>query len=81
MTKTIEEVKKALELCSPDGRCQYETNPECPYRITEFICGRSQLMLDAKEVIENLHDGERQHIEMLDSILKIVCPNCEECDW
>ena len=78
--QNIEEVKKALELCSPDGRCQYKTNEQCPYRITEFICERSKLLLDAKAWIENLCERATSAEEKMLAVRELVGPDCDNCD-
>lgn len=78
--KTTDEVLLALSLCSPDGRCAMETNPECPYRVTDFHCERAQLMKDAADVITGLQADLDGVSDTLTEIKNLLGCNCEECD-
>ena len=77
---TIDEIKKSLLLCSPDGRCQYATNPECPYRVSEQICRRSQLMIDAAETIKSLEEANKEFSGMIQQVRIAVDADCDHCD-
>lgn len=76
----IDEVLLALSLCAPDGRCQYETNPDCPYRVTDLQCRRSELMKDAADVITGLQADLDGVSDTLTEIKNLLGCNCEDCD-
>ena len=77
---TIEQIKKGLQCCLTGNRCQYETNKECPYRISDLECKRPQLLADVLLVITDLEDKVNERDEMIKAAAKALGYDCDQCD-
>ena len=85
--KTGEEIKKGLECCSSGNECTFETDIDCPYRITNCSCDRAGLMADALQMISALEKeiGEKEdtinsQIDKMHDAAKALGYDCDECD-
>ena len=74
------QIKKGLECCHTGNGCQYETDPNCPYRITNASCDRAGLIADASEMIAELEGDNESLRECITNAAKILGYDCDECD-
>lgn len=77
--KTKEEIKKGLECCSSGNECTYETDKDCPYRITNCSCDRTGLMADASQMITELEGDNESLRERITNAAKVLGYDCDEC--
>ena len=78
--KSNADIKKALSICKAWTGCQYETNPECPYRITDCSCDLSGLISDANKLVSDLEEDNEDKRERITNAAKALGYDCDECD-
>ena len=77
---SIDEIKKGLQCCLTGSRCQYETNKECPYRISDLECRRPQLLIDALKKFEELQEDVKERDKIITNAAKALGYDCDQCD-
>lgn len=78
--KPDKDIKKALSICKAWTGCQYETNPDCPYRITDCSCDLAGLIADANKLVSDLDDTVKHNVEAMNKAAAILGCDCENCD-